>query len=94
MTESEKENIIKSYICKIETDNNIYYDVSIRITKVDYYIGKPGKSIISIGYYLKTTSKLDSNWSLEKHKTSKLLGTFESIFIAENRAEKLKQLGI
>jgi hypothetical protein len=94
MTESEKENIIKSYIHKIETDNNIYYDVSIRITEVDYHVRQSGKPSISIGYYLITTSKLDSNWSLEKHKTSKLLGTFESIFIAANRAQKLKELGI
>jgi hypothetical protein len=89
MTEKNKENIIKNYILKIETSNNPYYDISIRITKVDY-----GKSTISIGYYLKKTSKLDSKWNLETHKTSKLLGTFESIFIADNRAEKLKQLGI
>lgn len=89
MTEKNKENIIKNHILKVENANNPYYDISIKITKVDY-----GKSTISIGYYLITTSKLDSNWSLEKHKTSKLLGTFESIFIAANRAEKLKQLGI
>jgi hypothetical protein len=89
MTEKNKGNIIKNHILKIETVNNPYYDVSIRITKIDY-----GKSTISIGYYLITTSKLDSNWSLDKHKTSKLLGTFESIFITANRAEKLEQLGI
>jgi len=89
MTEKNKENIIKNHILKVENANNPYYDISIKITKVDY-----GKSTISIGYYLITTSKLDSNWSLEKHKTSKLLGTFESIFIAANREEKLKQLGI
>jgi hypothetical protein len=94
MTEKNKENIIKNHILKIETTNNPYYDINIKITKVDYHVRQSGKPSISIGYYLITTSKLDSKWSLEKHKTSKLLGTFESIFIAANRAEKLEQLGI
>ncbi len=94
MTEDKKKNIIKNHILKIETANNPFYDISIRITEVDYHVRQSGKPSISIGYYLITTSKLDSNWSLEKHKTSKLLGTFESIFIAANRDEKLKQLGI
>lgn len=94
MTKENKENIIKNHILKIETINNPYYDVNIKITKVDYHVRQSGTSLISIEYYLITTSKLDSNWSLEKHKTSKLLGTFESIFIAAIREEKLKQLGI
>jgi hypothetical protein len=94
MTEKNKENIIKNHILKIETSNNPYYDISIRITEVDYHVRQSGKPSISIGYYLTKTSKLDSKWNLETHKTTKLLGTFESIFIAANRAEKLKQLGI
>jgi len=59
-----------------------------------YNLRQSVKSSISIGYYLTKTSKLDSKWSLETHKTLKLLGTLESIFIVNNRIEKLKQLGI
>ena len=57
MTEDKKKNIIKNHILKIETSNNPYYDISIRITEVDYHVRESGKPSISIGYYLTKTSK-------------------------------------
>jgi len=93
MTESKKKNIIKNYITDIEINNNPYYDVKVRIVNIEY-VRQTKKSAIEISYWLTTTSKLDSKYSLEKHKTSKLLGTFESIFIQKIREEKLNRLGI
>lgn len=93
MTESKKKNIIKNYITDIEINNNPYYDVKVRIVNIEY-VRQTKKSAIEISYWLTISSKLDSKYSLEKHKTSKLLGTFESIFIQKIREEKLKQLGI
>ena len=94
MTEDKKKNIIKNHILKIETDENPFYDVKILISNIQYHVRQTAKSSIEISYLLKICSKLDSKWSLDKHKTLKLVGTFESIFIAANRAEKLKELGI
>ena len=51
MTEKNKETIIKNHILKIETANNPFYDISIRITEVDYHVRQSGKPSISIGYY-------------------------------------------
>lgn len=72
MTESKKKNIIKNYIIDIEINNNPYYDVKVRIVNIEY-VRQTKKSAIEISYWLTTTSKLDSKYSLEKHKPQNYL---------------------
>lgn len=88
MKEDIKVKIIESFLLREESINS-YHDISVKIDKVDYYL----KSIY-ISYYVTQTSRLDSRWSLDKHKSKKIVGTFESIFIKEIRNEKLNQLGV
>ena len=90
MTEDKKKKIIKNHIVKKETDSNPFHNVKILISNI--YFNKTNS--IEISYLLKIISKLDRKWCLEKHKNLTLSGTFESIFIAEIREEKLKNLGI
>ena len=98
MTEEDKKRMIKDHILKMEIDNNPFHDGKILISNIYFnnskrQVKKPN-STIEISYLLKISSKLDSKWCLEKHKNLSLLGTFESIFLADIREETLKRIGI